>query len=66
VFNAFLYHESVQQFENMARIGGHDSYNNSTSKTYHDGTVVGASVVDVTGLTPGRWPLHFYLATLGK
>jgi len=40
VFNAFLYFEPVQQFENRVRIGGSGSCNNSTSK-YHSGYVEG-------------------------
>ena len=36
VFNAFLYLEPVQRFENTVRIGGRGSCNNSTSKTILD------------------------------
>ena len=36
VFNMFLYLELVQRFENMVRIGGPRSCNNSMSKSILD------------------------------
>jgi len=36
VFNAFLYPKPVQRFENMVRIGGPESCNNSMSKSILD------------------------------
>jgi len=58
----FLYLEPVQQFENMVRIGGPEQDLSCWLVQW----LGRASVLDVTGLTAGWWPFHFYLATLGK